>query len=147
MVLRILHDLKIRCRSFSMLSAKRRHTMHKICLSIFFVVLSAFMLSGCSSPAIRDETEVTLNPSKIHEECMELLPKDVLSYSFKASGPVDFNIHFHEEENISYPVSRKSIASYEGKYSPAKEQMYCLMWTNIQKTAVQLTYTFKVEKK
>ena len=121
--------------------------MHKVLRPLFLAVLSAFILSGCSSLQIRDETEVTLNPSKIHEECMELLPGDVLSYSFNASGPVDFNIHFHEEENISYPVSRKKISSYEGKYSPAKEQMYCLMWTNVKKTAVQLTYAFKVEKK
>jgi hypothetical protein len=122
--------------------------MHKVIMPLFFLAaLSAFMVSGCSSLANGEETEVTLNPSKIHEECMELLPRDVLSYSFNASGPVDFNIHFHDEENISYPVSRKNIASYEGQYSPAKEQMYCLMWTNVQKTTVQLTYTFKVEKK
>jgi hypothetical protein len=121
--------------------------MHKVLMPLFFAVLSAFILSGCSSLQIRDDTEATLNPSKIHEECKELQPGDVLFYSFKASGPVAFNIHFHEEKKISYPVSRKNISSYEGKYSPAKEQMYCLMWMNEQKTMVQLTYTFKVEKK
>jgi len=116
-------------------------------MSLFFAVLSAFILSGCSSLAIKDESEVTLNPLKVHEECMELQPKDVLSYSFNASGPVDFNIHFHEGEKISYPVSRKNISGHEGNYSPAKEQIYCLMWTNVQKTTVQLSYIFKVEKK
>ncbi len=132
---------------FHTIPIRSRHAMHKICLSIFFTALSAVLINGCSSLQIRDDTEATLNPSKIHEECVELQRGDVLFYSFKASGPLAFNIHFHEEENISYPVSRKNISSYEGKYSPAKEQIYCLMWTNEQKTTVQLTYTFKVEKK
>jgi hypothetical protein len=126
---------------------KKRQKMHKVFMLPFFAVLAAFILSGCSSLEIKDDTEATLNPSKIHEECMELQRGDVLFYSFKASGPVAFNIHFHEGENISYPVSRKNITSYEGKYSPAKEQMCCLMWTNVQKTAVQLSYIFRVEKK
>ena len=121
--------------------------MLNIATTTVLVVFSLFIISGCSSLQIRAETEVTMNPSKIHEECMKLLPGDVLSYSFNASDPVDFNIHFHDEKNISYPVSKKRISGYEGTYSPAKEHMYCIMWTNVQKFDVQLTYALKVEKK
>jgi hypothetical protein len=114
---------------------------------MFWGALLAFLANGCSSFQVKNGTDVTMNPSALHEECVELMPRDVLSYSFKASDPVDFNIHYHEETNIVYPVSKKNSSGEEGKFYADKEQTYCLMWTNIQTKPVRLTYTFKVEKK
>jgi hypothetical protein len=114
------------------------------------MVLAGFLvifLNGCSSLEAKNTIEVTLNPSKLHEECMEMMPGDILSYSFNASGPVDFNIHCHEQGNIICPVSKKGSTSDEGDFRAEKEQIYCLMWTNIQTIPVRLTYTFAVEKK
>ena len=116
-------------------------------MTVFWGAILAFLANGCSSFQLKNGTEVTMNPSKLHEECVELMPRDVLSYSFKASDPVDFNIHYHEETNIVYPVFKKNSSGEEGKFYADKEQTYCLMWTNIQTKPVRLTYTFKVEKK
>ena len=121
--------------------------MPKIFMTVLLGPLLALLVNGCSSLQVKDETAVTINPSKLHEECMGLMPGDALFYSFKASDPVDFNIHCHEGGNIICPVSKQSTSADEGKFYAEKEQTYCLMWTNIQTKPVRLTYTFKVEKK
>ncbi len=121
--------------------------MTKIFRTMLLGSLLVLLVNGCSSLQIKDETAVTINPSKLHEECMELMRGDALRYSFKVSDPVDFNIHFHEGGNIIYPISKQSTSADEGKFYADKEQTYCLMWTNIQTKPVRLTYTFKVEKK
>lgn len=119
--------------------------MTKIYAAVPIVLLMAFFAVGCGSLQTKSELEVTVNPSKSHEECTEMMPRDVLVYSFKSSDQVDFNIHFHEGGNITYPVSKKS-AGEEGKFQAEKEQIYCIMWTNIQTTPVRINYTFKLEK-
>ncbi len=121
--------------------------MKKIFAAVLFAGLLAVTSIGCSSLNLKGETEAVINPSKFHEDCIKLVPGDVWTYSFKASNPVDFNIHFHEEGKITYPVSRKNTPAEEGKFYPDKEEFYCLMWTNLQKNPVQLTYTYKVDKK
>lgn len=121
--------------------------MLKTFLSVLLPCLFLFTASGCSSLNIKNETEVTIVPSKLHEECMELVPHDVLFYSFKASDPVDFNVHYHEYGNIIYPISKKNTAGEEGKFYADKQQIYCLMWTDIQTNPVRITYKFRVEKR
>ena len=121
--------------------------MSKTFMTVLLGALLAFLVNGCASLHIKDERTATMNPSKLHEECVDLMTGDALVYSFKASDSVDFNIHYHEAANIAYPVSKKSSAAEEGKFSAEKEQTYCLMWTNIQTKPVSLTYTFKVERK
>ncbi len=125
----------------------KEETMSRIFVTIFLGSFLVIFLNGCSSLAVKNEIEVTVNPSKSHEECMEMMPGDVLSYSFNASEPVDFNIHCHEEGNVVCPVSKKSSKGGEGKFYAEKEQTYCLMWTNIQTKPVRLTYTFDLGKK
>jgi hypothetical protein len=117
--------------------------MSKILLYICFL---AAMASGCSALNLRGENGVVLQPSKFHEDCLKLVPGDVWSYSFKASQPVDFNIHFHEWGKITYPVLKKNTSAEESKFYPDREEFYCLMWTNLQKNAVRITYTYTTGK-
>jgi hypothetical protein len=121
--------------------------MSKVFVTVFWGSFLALLVNGCSALQIKDETSVTIKPSKLHEECMEMMPGDALLYSFKTSNPVDFNIHYHEAGNIIYPVSQKNSSGEQGKFSAVKEQTYCLMWTNVQPKPVNLTYTFTVKKK
>jgi hypothetical protein len=121
--------------------------MSKIMKTMVLVSFLAFLSNGCSALPVKNSSEVTINPSKLHEECIELTPRDVLFYAFKSFEPVDFNIHYHEERNIVYPVLKKGSSAEEGKFYADKEQTYCLMWTNIQTNPVRLTYEFRVEKK
>jgi hypothetical protein len=120
-------------------------------LKTFLIVLvasfSAVLINGCSSIPWNSETAVTINPSKFHEDCIQLLPGDSLIYSFRTSDPVDFNIHYHENGKIFYPVSKKNVSDEKGKYTSGGKQFYCLMWTNHQKELVSLTYSYDVREK
>ncbi len=117
--------------------------LSKVLLVCAFLVL---ILNGCSSLQMQQQTE-TIGPSKIHEDCVELTVNSTLNFSFKASSPVDFNIHYHEGKDIHYPLRKDKVSEFEGTFSPSKDQFYCFMWTNIQSETVTLVYSYKVEKK
>ncbi len=121
--------------------------MLKILVIMFVACLSGFVMSGCSSIPWNSQTAVMINPTKFHEDCIQLLPGDSLIYSFRTSDPVDFNIHYHENGKIFYPVSKKNVSDEKGEYSSGKKQFYCLMWTNPQKEPVSLIYSYDVREK
>jgi len=125
----------------------RRQEMAKILQMMIFFVLFVFVAYGCSSMQVQGSPNVMLEQSRSHEDCMELTPTDVLNYSFTSSKPLNFNIHYHEEGNVTYAVSKENTTSESGTFYPEKKQYYCLMWTNSQPETVPLSYTFKVEKK
>jgi hypothetical protein len=118
--------------------------MRRVFAAIIFACLLSFAAGGCSLLNLKGETEAVMDPSKLHEDCVKLEPGDSISYSFKASGPVDFNIHYHEVGKIFYPVLKKDTAAEQGRFSADKEEFYCLMWTNIQRNPVHVSYTYKV---
>ena len=125
----------------------REQKMSKTMKTMVIVSFLAFLSNGCSALPVKKESEVVINPAKLYEECMELTSRDVLFYSFKSSEPIDFDIHYHEEGNIVYPIIKKDSSAQEGRFYADKEQTYCLMWTNIQTNLVRLTYEFRMEKK
>src|SRR5215470_13840508 len=69
-------------------------------------------------------------PRQIAEECVKLAAGQSIAYSFDASAPVDFNIHFHKGNDVVYPVKRDRIQRDDDRFTAAVAQDYCLMWTN-----------------
>ena len=85
---------------------------------------------------------ITLPAGEFHEECMDLAVRQPLEYSFRSARPVEFNIHYHRDNKIHYPVRKKSVTELWGSYMPQRNDGYCLMWRNRQKKAVALDYRF-----
>ena len=112
-------------------------------LSCFLV----FITGGFSFLTAADNKSETIKPSGIHEDCMELVPGQILDYSFDASGPTDFNLHFHEDSGVSYEISKDGVSSDRGTYSCNRKQYYCLMWTNPGLEQVSLTYSYSTKTK
>lgn len=118
------------------------------------LVFSGFLINvtGCANREIKPpegekEAKTTISPTQSYEDCAEMTEQNVLVYSFKSSGPVNFNVHYHESGNVTYAVQSNSTSSEEGKFLPDRKQYYCLMWTNTQSEPVQVSYSYKVEKK
>src|SRR3990172_13426438 len=68
-----------------------------LCLGLVLVI-------GAACATVQGQkgmTTETIKPSGIHEDCFEMAPGQILDYSFEATKPVDFNIHFHEDSGIS----------------------------------------------
>ena len=79
--------------------------------------------------------EVALAPRESHEECMRLEPGEERRYSWKATAPVDFNIHYHDATEALYPVKRDAMRGDGGAFKPKTAQEYCWMWTAREKPA------------
>ncbi|SPQ01898.1 exported hypothetical protein [Candidatus Sulfobium mesophilum] len=111
--------------------------------SFIFVLIAG----GCASVDVKEKETETIKPSGVHEDCMELLKGQTLDYSFDSSKPLNFNIHYHEDHNVSYVVQKDGISSDHGTYNSGKKQYYCLMWTNSNSEPVKLKYAYGKSKK
>jgi len=88
--------------------------------------------------------EVAIAPGKFVEAC-EKLPKGTkVAWSFEATLPLDFNIHFHEGKQVRFPAKKNQIAKDAGTLNTKVEQDYCWMWTN--KGAAVTTLNLKLTK-
>jgi hypothetical protein len=95
-----------------------------------------FLLAfGCAAGvALADETRsaagtakaITLPGREFHEECVQLTARQQLGYSFRSPAPVEFNIHYHRDDKIHYPVHRKRVTALSGSYVPKRTDGYCL---------------------
>lgn len=92
-----------------------------------------------------EDRTALLRGGDIHEECIALQVGQTLAYSFASSGPLDFNIHYHDRLEAHYPVVERHIRSVQGKFRAPHKDIYCLMWTNREAEEVELTYRFTLD--
>jgi len=122
---------------------------------LFLMVLLSGILTlpstGCTTPetkdtmkGVRDTLEGTVKMSQYYEDCMELHPGQGMEYFFEASKPVNFNIHYHVESDIFYPVKKDNVSTLKGIFQVEKKQYYCVMWTSSHPEPISLTYKCKV---
>jgi hypothetical protein len=72
---------------------------------------------------------VELPPGEMHEECLRLDAGEKRRWYFKSSAPVDFNIHYHRETEVFYPVKRERMRGDGGTFTAKTAEDYCWMWT------------------
>ncbi len=117
--------------------------IHRISLALILAVL-------CSTAARADiidiawneqgrfERRVSVAPGKFAEVCGKLARADSVAWRFEASGPLNFNIHYHEGKDVRYPERRDALAGASGRLQVVLDQDYCWMWTNKSGQAVDL---------
>jgi hypothetical protein len=88
-----------------------------------------------------------LPAGKIHEACMKLGRNDRLEYAFDAGGEVDFNIHYHSGNIVSFPVRLRAAKQDATVFEPGIARDYCLMWTNPGDRPVEIRYRFHVGRR
>ena len=54
---------------------------------------------------------------------------EILSYSWRADEPLDFNIHAHREERVDFFVEERACEG-RGAFHAPRENAFYLMWTN-----------------
>ena len=77
----------------------------------------------------------SLEPQKIHEECMRLEAGQKRAYHWKASAPVDFNVHYHRGSDVFYPVKSEGMRGDGGTLVAKTSEDYCWMWSTRDKAA------------
>ncbi len=117
-----------------------------LAIGLFAVLISSFQASA-NAAAIVDikfnaeghfSHEVEMAVGKTIEICGPLKAGVAIDWSFKNSAPLNFNIHFHKGEEVSYPVQQKGASNLAQKFTPDTAQDYCWMWTNRSLQAVKL---------
>ena len=88
----------------------------------------------------RFERRVSVAPGKFAEVCGKLARADSVAWRFDASGPLNFNIHYHEGKDVRYPERRDALAGASGRLQVVLDQDYCWMWTNKSGQAVDLNF-------
>jgi hypothetical protein len=116
--------------------------------------LVGLVLGGCAAQQqdAGEEPMVRIKPSRSYEECVQTLPGQAIEYSFQASKPVDFNIHYHRGETIIFPVSEKETMASQGALDchqameepSEKSEYFCLMWENPHDVSVGLDFEYTV---
>ena len=73
---------------------------------------------------------VEVEPGKSAELCSHLPRGAQVRWSYESPVALDFDIHYHVGEKVSYPAKHSATARAEGTLAVALEQDYCWMWTN-----------------
>jgi hypothetical protein len=89
--------------------------------------------------------ELPIAPGKFVEACEKLPQGARVAWSFEATSPVDFNIHYHEGKQVRFPARKSQVIKDEGTLTTGLEQDYCWMWTN--KNATEARLSLKLDKR
>lgn len=93
---------------------------------LLFLAAPAF---AADAPAPAKPFTATLQPKAMHEECVKLDAGEKRKYYWKSDAAVDFNIHYHEGPEVTYPVKRDGMRTDGGTFAAKIAQDYCWMWT------------------
>ncbi len=111
------------------------HSVKKIAV----VGTSALVLSAVSHAEIVDvkwdatgkfERTQSIAPGKFVEICENLPKGSAVKWEFKASAPVNFNVHFHQGKEVSFPEKQDGVSELQGTLVTPSKEDYCWMWTN-----------------
>jgi len=89
--------------------------------------------------------KTSIAAGKFIEVCEKLPQGSRVTWSFRSSAPLDFNIHYHEGKEVKFPAKQDASSGAKGRLDASVEQDYCWMWTNKLKQATTLDLTLKRE--
>lgn len=70
-----------------------------------------------------------------------------MTWRFDADGPLDFNTHYHDGDQVTSLARRDAARSARGRLLVAIDQDYCWMWTNRGNAPVTLRARLRDESK
>lgn len=89
---------------------------------------------------------VDLLAGKAHEACKKLQAGDTIRWNFRASSPVDFNLHHHVENEVFMPVKKLAIKADKGERGIDQTNDWCLMWTASKEQNAKISGTWSTKK-
>ena len=118
-----------------------------------FLLIGAFVLA--CEPALAEMVPVTwdaqgqfaksvgVKPGRFVELCEKLPAGAKVSWSFTADAALNFNLHFHEGNDVRYPVKQDQVTQAQGVFDAPGAQDYCWMWVNKGGSPVTLAIQLK----
>lgn len=109
-----------------------------VALALFSGQARAELIEIQWSEAGRFEQNRLIEAGKFLEVCGKLDKAKPVTWKFSVERALNFNIHFHEGEKVTYPAKVEGATSAAGLLKAASEQDYCWMWSNKSGQAVEL---------
>ena len=95
-------------------------------------------------PSGRFERSVNVAPGKFAEVCGKLPAGLNVAWSFEASAPLDFNVHYHLGKEVLFPSKLSAVAAAKDTLMTKIDQDYCWMWSN--KSTAPSRFTIKLQR-
>lgn len=113
------------------------------------LLLSSLLLLT-STPLLADSLTnkhfilVTTHKDDIGEICPEMETGQTLSFDFKSNHEVEFNLHYHEGEKVTYPIEPHKVTTLEQSYTAPMKQTYCLMWKGLDAEPSKIKVNYQI---
>lgn len=112
---------------------------------ILFILPIAAIAHG--SEGHKKSAKVEIAADDVIEKCLKMKPDQVLDYSFEASNPLAFNLHYHLLDGTVFHI-KEETAKRKEIFHPVKDQnVYCMAWKNSGQDTVTLDYRYSIENK
>ncbi|MBL8278129.1 MAG: hypothetical protein JNL93_15630 [Pelomonas sp.] len=89
------------------------------------------------------ERELTVPAGKFAEVCGKLPGPSTVAWAFETDAPTEFNVHYHEGKQVTYPARLTSVTQASGLLQVDATRDYCWMWTNKTGNEARLKLTLK----
>ena len=133
--------------SRGLIARERLTTVLAFSAATLAVPVAAEMVEFDLSNAVEVERKFAAAPDDFVELCGKLRRGQTVVWRFDADGPLDFNIHYHEGDQVTSPAKEDAARSARGRLPIAVEQDYCWMWTNRGAAPVTLRARLRDESK
>ncbi len=81
------------------------------------------------------------------ELCEKLPAGAKVTWRFKADAALDFNVHFHQAKEVSYPVQQDQVTQAQGVLEAPGAQDYCWMWAHKGKGGPPVTLAIQLKRR
>ena len=115
-------------------------------INMMIVLLILPIAAIAHGPAEHNKSAIVeIVPDDVIEKCLKMKPDQVLDYSFEATGPLVFNLHYHLVGSTVFHVKEQTSKRKE-IFHPVKDQnVYCMEWKNSGPETVKLDYRYSVK--
>ncbi|MGH8034229.1 MAG: hypothetical protein ACREO9_03310 [Lysobacterales bacterium] len=110
-----------------------------IFLALFSASLSAKTIEIAWTPDGRFGYEALLAADQADEICGSFTAGDAIQWTLKSSQALDFNIHYHQGDEVIYPVKKTAVTAGSERLAVTVPQTYCWMLTNTGGEAAVIT--------
>jgi len=126
----------------------KRHPASSVALGLALAAVASSTLADIVDIAWdaggRFERSVSVAPGKFAEVCGKL-PTDLkVVWSFEASAPLDFNVHYHVGKEVVFPSKLTAVVAAKDTLATKIDQDYCWMWSN--KSTAPATIVVKLQR-
>ncbi|PSV39404.1 hypothetical protein C9J44_01055 [Photobacterium sp. GB-27] len=114
-------------------------------MKLVYIYLFLFSAASFSKDTIKKTFNFKENRSDIIEECFKAHTNDVLHFEFNSLEDIDFNIHWHKNDDIYFLEKISSIKTNLNNFTIPEDDSYCIMFKKRGETDNEILLQYYIE--